>query len=251
MTWLIIGFIVGIVLGLTGAGGGLVSIPLFLYLADAPLKDATIFSLIAVSIGAIISWLPQRDKTHYKSAIGIFLFSFISSYGMSLLKSQISDQVTASLLIILCVGSIFGIWQSKSETLSVKTESGFWIWKLLRIPFMGLLLGAVTTMTGLGGGVILMPMLTSFLKQNLTQAVSTSLMTITFSSLGSLVFQRKLIQMEAPSLQIGTLIIGVLIATLIVRFLSQKIPSEKLIIIRKTLFTSIALWAMVSAMQSL
>ena len=46
----LLGVIIGVVMGLTGAGGALVAIPLFMQFQGMSLKEASVFSLIAVVI---------------------------------------------------------------------------------------------------------------------------------------------------------------------------------------------------------
>ena len=55
MSNILIGVIVGLIMGLTGAGGALISIPLFLSLMNVSLKEATVLSLIAVMLGSLIN----------------------------------------------------------------------------------------------------------------------------------------------------------------------------------------------------
>lgn len=79
MEWIIISLLVGLVLGLSGSGGGLVAIPLFIHLAGSDIKQATVLSLVVVLLGAIINWRTQRQLTKWRISLGIFLFSILGS----------------------------------------------------------------------------------------------------------------------------------------------------------------------------
>ena len=56
LLWTIIGVVSGVVLGLTGAGGGIISVPMFIYLGGASIIEATILSLVTVAFCSVFAW---------------------------------------------------------------------------------------------------------------------------------------------------------------------------------------------------
>ena len=63
--WIAIGFITGSILGLTGAGGAVIAIPLMIYYAHLSVTQASSVSLIVVGIGAALSWAQTKGTTRW------------------------------------------------------------------------------------------------------------------------------------------------------------------------------------------
>lgn len=250
-TWLSISFIVGIVLGLTGSGGGLVSIPLFMNLVHIDLKVATVFSLLTVMIGALFGWLPQRRGTHYIPAAIMFSSSLVASWGASHFKSDFPEMGIRLLIVLLCCFSLYQFWKGRSQTVASQTPNSTPTTNLnpsliVKSLFTGIVLGVLTTLTGLGGGVLLVPLMLSLLKFTLPEAISTSLLTVMFASAGSLWFQREQLLGHVTLEIIGLLILGVVASSLLVRLMLKKIPTNQLTLIKKIVFTSVVIWTIVS-----
>ncbi|EDS3845662.1 TSUP family transporter [Salmonella enterica] len=53
MVWLT-GLIIGVLMGLTGAGGGILAVPALMFILDLPITKASPLALIAVSTAAVI-----------------------------------------------------------------------------------------------------------------------------------------------------------------------------------------------------
>lgn len=247
--WFLISFIVGIVLALTGSGGGLVSIPLFTQFAHFDLKVATTLSLLTVMIGAFFAWLPQRRHTQIVSSILMFTMSFASSGITSEFKSQLSMPWIRALIIALCVFSLIQFWKSKPQSKSTPTHNAphkLSVIFIIKNLLIGFVLGIITTLTGLGGGVLLVPLMLGFLGYNLVEAIPTSLLTIMFASAGSLWFQRKILMTNTNATIVIVLVCGVLASSVFFKFLIQKTSAEKLTLYKKITFTLVVCWTIIS-----
>jgi uncharacterized protein len=246
MDWLFIGFIVGVVLGLTGAGGGLVSVPLFLHLAHFDLKQATVYSLLAVFLGSVMHWILQRSKTQYLISLGIFTFSLLPSFYVAQYKNSIPENIIGIVLIIISLFSLYRFWQGRGNQDQVSTDEKITAGYVLKIILSGLFLGSLTTLTGLGGGVFLVPLLLMFFGLDLCTAIATSLFTIFLASLGSLWFQREAMMSEFTSEGLIALVVGVMLSSFITKYLAEKLSKQKLTIVRKTIFTLVITWTVIS-----
>ena len=252
MEWLLIGFLVGLVMGLTGAGGGLISIPLFIFLLGFGLKQATVLSLFTVCIGALISWYPQRKDTDFRIAVGISVFSALSAKLFVPLKAQISPATIAAMLACVSLFSLHRVW-SKS---TLAKESGGRdrqsnIKLLIQIPLTGILVGLLTTLTGLGGGVILVPLLMVFFRMEMAFAACCSLFVIVITSLSSLIFQWASVSATIDVFSFLILGAGVILAALTIKFFIKKLPKERVDILRKFTFTAVVFVALSGIISSL
>jgi uncharacterized membrane protein YfcA len=94
-----------------------------------------------------------------------------------------------------------------------------------------------TTLTGLGGGVLLMPLLMSFYGKSYQQAMPLSLASIFFISLSSLLFQIKSLSQNITTTEILMLSIGAIIAFFVLEKLVKSLNEVQINLLRKTTFT--------------
>ncbi|MFY7993495.1 MAG: sulfite exporter TauE/SafE family protein [Bacteriovoracaceae bacterium] len=238
MDYAIIGIIIGFVMGLTGSGGALVAIPLFISILSLSLKEASVFSLIAVSLASFINFLDQRKSADLKLAGFIFVGSILGSFAFKPVKERSPEIVLSVLLGLISLYALYSVWRKKKLLGHEKADFNF-----LKTFVLGFLLGGLTTMTGLGGGVLLMPIFLSFFYLSENRAVATSLLTISVSSLFSLLIQYRDIQL-APSLtQLSLLVAGMLVAIFILKLMLNKVKTEKMSLVRKILFSLVVVYA--------
>ena len=241
MDHLIIGLIVGIIMGLTGAGGALIAIPLFLHLTGASLKEATILSLIAVLLGTGINLINKLKNINKKIIFFFVSFGAIASLLSLSLKKLTPDLAIAFMLAALGTYSLWSVWKKKktNNVYELRTSA-------LRLALIGLLIGVITTLTGLGGGVILIPLLINFIGMTYDEALPHSLLTIFIISSISLILQINtrvdLITLKEISLLAG----GVAIALFIQAFILKKLSQSQLEFLRKLVFSFVTIYSITS-----
>ena len=233
MEFLIIGSTVGLIMGLTGAGGAMISIPLFTTLLALPLKEATVLSLVAVLVGTAPNLIKGLKKVHWSAALIISASGVVTNYFSTPLKVLASDLVIAILLGLIGVFSIFNVWKKKSQKNS--SEKGGR--ELPKGMLIGVIVGITTTLTGLGGGVLLMPLLMNLYGKSYEEAMPLSLASIFFISLSSLFFQIKSLPQNISSFEIMMITSGAIIAFFILERLVKLLNETQLNLIRKTTFT--------------
>lgn len=239
MTYIMIGTIVGIVMGLTGAGGALVAIPLFMHFLDVSLKNATILSLIAVILGTSFNLAGRIKRVNLKTVLPLSILGMFSNYISLPLKSVTPDIVIAVLLTILGFYSIWSVWKNGDQKEQTKEISG----KFLKLTLVGIFLGIITTITGLGGGVILVPLLITFFGLSYDEALPTSLATVFTISLTSFGLQSgQVIKVISPG-EITLIALGTLISVFMLNFLKNKINPLKLLQIRRIVFTLVTVYS--------
>jgi uncharacterized protein len=242
MTYLGIGFIVGIIMGLTGAGGAMISIPLFLNLLGTTLKEATVLSLVAVVFGTSVNLMGQFSKIDKKIALSLSASGIIANYGTLFLKSSTPDIVVAGLLTTIAIYSLWTIWASKNSSNTDASHKGV----MLKSIGAGSLLGILTTITGLGGGVILVPLLIKLFGKSYHEALPTSLATILLISLTSFIFQSETALQLISFSQLGYLGVGALLAFFLLKVIIKKINITMLDKIRKIVFSLVTVYSAIS-----
>lgn len=241
MIELICGIIIGIVMGLTGAGGALVAIPLFMQFMGQSLKEASLYSLVAVVLASLLNFLAQKSFTKYKTSLIIIIFSSLGSYLMAPFKAAIPSFWIAIILSLVSLYALYSVWfPIKIKEESERKRNNENIISVL----VGFALGGLTTFTGLGGGVLMLPIFIGIYSYSQQQAVATSLFAVGLSSLSSLLIQIT----RGSHFEIGIgfiyLLAGILSAVLLLKKYTKKIKPSLLIKMRQTVFTIVVAMAL-------
>ena len=234
MSWLIIGMSVGAILALTGAGGAVLAIPLFMTLLDMSIKEATTASLLVVAASAILGSLTQDGKVNLKVVLILFSASTFGAWAAYPLKVLLPAWSLKSLLAALALYSLWVMWRSKNKTQSSQKPL-YW-----HFPG-GLVLGGLTTLTGLGGGVVLLPWLAMTTgKADIVTSLATIAMISSFSFGMQISFGAKL----PAAIDIGITILAIAVSTYAVKYLMQKLSSSRAQVIRLYSFSAVVIFTL-------
>lgn len=247
MTFIIIGFIVGIIMGLTGAGGALISIPLFIHLLQFSLKDATVLSLLTIIISTAINLFNQFSKIDFKIALAISITGIFSNYLLLPLKQNTSDLLIAFMLLIVVLFSLWSIWNKNQKTNLQEKPNNL----LPKAIVTGFIIGFLTAFTGLGGGVVLVPVLLQFFGKSYKNALATSLSIILIISCSSFYFQITKAQDMINPTNVFYLFIGTITSFFVLSNITQKVENNKLDLIRKTAFSLVAIYSVATVIIKL
>jgi len=170
---------IGLSLGLTGAGGSILTLPVLVYLAGIPPRQAVGLSLLIVGTAALTgAW--QRAKAgevHFKAA-GMFV---ISGMAGAILGAKLTHLISPSALMItfavLMVGVGVKMLMPRKSELEPAPEC-----RPARCLLAGAGVGILTGFLGVGGGFLLMPALVKFARLPLRVATGTSLAVIACNS---------------------------------------------------------------------
>jgi uncharacterized membrane protein YfcA len=199
-----LGIFVGVLLGLTGAGGAILSVPLLGFFLHLNVAEAAPIGLLAVSLSAGLgAYLGLRSKImRYKAAMLIasagLLFSPIGIW----LAHQLPNWplvLIFCLVLLLVARNMWG--QAKRELAGIEEESGppcmldqtigklTWTLPCARaLAMSGALAGFFSGLLGVGGGFIIVPALRKFTDLPMKSIVATSLGVLTIVSFGGVLF---------------------------------------------------------------
>lgn len=247
--WALIGLVVGLNLGITGSGGALIAIPLFSYFFSYDFKIVSFYSLIAVISGALLNWYSNRHQTKFKIVFLMTIGSIIGSVVASYVKAYLPTTVLKMMFAFVCLYSLYNYLKNIKGS-STKNHVKFSA-PLVHLS-SGFFLGALTTLTGLGGGVILMPWFIGPLGLPTDEAISTSLFTILCAAIISFSLQLKLgvTQESLDFINIGALVLGAALATFLTKFLLKKLTTETLTKVRQATFFLVIILALGSLLKS-
>ena len=176
------GAFIGAVLGLIGAGGAMISVPILLYLFDFSPLHATTAALAVVFLAAFAGVIPKmRSKdVLVKEAVTIWALGLVTNIGLGILVTKIPDLVILIGFSIVLIGAGYSMLRAP---ITVKAEKKMSIWALI---LLSLLIGCLTGLFGIGGGFLAIPVLILFFHTPQNKAAGTSLLIIAFNCLTAL-----------------------------------------------------------------
>jgi uncharacterized membrane protein YfcA len=184
---------IGLVLGLTGGGGSILTVPILVYLMSISPVTATAYSLFIVgstsTFGAIQNY--RKNLVDIKSGFLFAIPSFIAVYLTRkyivpripdiILEAPILITKNTFLMLFFAVIMIFGalsVLKKKSQDTTVEEKRN-----LILIGIQTFIIGIIIGLVGAGGGFLIIPALILFAKLPMKKAVGTSLFIIAMNSL--------------------------------------------------------------------
>ncbi|NCO63411.1 MAG: sulfite exporter TauE/SafE family protein [Flavobacteriales bacterium] len=187
--------VVGLVLGLVGGGGSILTVPLLVYVLGYNPVIATAYSLFVVGSSSLVGTIQKMRKGFVDFKVGLaFSFpSFLAVYlsrryfvpnlpetffnvGSFTLTKNIGIMMFFAFIMLLASISMIRTKKEEKELLNIKQP--------YYLTFIqGLIIGTITGLIGAGGGFLYVPALVLWAKLPMKKAVGTSLIIVTINSL--------------------------------------------------------------------
>lgn len=184
-------------LGLIGAGGSILTIPILVYLFKVPILLSTTYSLMIVGGSAAFAAIRYRRHIVFKKAL---IFGIPSSLGLFTTRAFLVPRLPRILFgipmekvfigLLLCLMVTSGTLMIKRKTLSLSKRDEKAPPTPLTIVTSGICLGLFMGILGSGGGFLIIPTLIFFFELPMTKAVPTSLFIIALNSLIGFLFDQ-------------------------------------------------------------
>lgn len=183
-----VALLAGIFAGLTGAGGGLILVPLLVYLGYSPL-EAVATSSIAVMISAIAATaMNSRDhKIPWQRVLRLSVPAMLLAPIGALVASK-SPEI--ALLVAFCALNVLNIYllgrRSRLSNTGPQTETDLDTNVAGKVLVVGGSGGLLAGLFGVGGGLVMVPLQVQWLATPIQAAARISLAVIIFSSAGAI-----------------------------------------------------------------
>lgn len=188
--------LIGVVLGLIGGGGSILTVPVLVYLLSINPVTATAYSLFVVGASSLVGALNNLKKklVDFRTATVFSIPAFIAVYAtrkylvpaipehiFTLWEFEVTKDIGIMLFfaVIMIVASVSMIRETSKEDLrETKVKYNYPL-----IIIEGVVVGVLTGIVGAGGGFLIIPALVLLAKLPMKKAVATSLLIIAVKSL--------------------------------------------------------------------
>lgn len=186
--------LIGLSLGLIGAGGSILTVPILVYFFKIDPIIATTYSLFVVGLTSTAGALSHYRKGNINFKIA-FTFGIPSLIAVFIMRKWVmpamphyllnigSFEITKAVLLMLVFAVVMltaSISMIRKEKEALVYYSGLSYYKLVA---QSIIVAIITGFVGVGGGFLIIPSLVLFAGLPMKKAVGTSLMVMTISSL--------------------------------------------------------------------
>ncbi|NEV93719.1 sulfite exporter TauE/SafE family protein [Psychroflexus sp. YR1-1] len=219
--------VIGVVLGLIGGGGSILTVPVLVYLLSEDPVTATAYSLFVVGTASLVGAVRNMQKglVDLKTATVFAIPAFIAVYltrkfaipsipesiftisGFEVTK-DIGIMLFFALIMVLASYSMIKDEKEELEEAEVEVKYNYPL-----IIVEGIVVGFLTGIVGAGGGFLIIPALVLLAKLPMKKAVATSLLIIAVKSLIGFLgdVQNLDIQWEFLGMFTGLSVIGIFV----------------------------------------
>ncbi|OIQ39424.1 MAG: permease [Bacteroidetes bacterium MedPE-SWsnd-G1] len=189
--------LIGIVLGLIGGGGSILTVPILVYLLHIHPVTATAYSLFVVGSSALVGTVKnvKKKKVDFKAAFIFAIPAFIAVYiSRKYIVPAIPEEIvlftyftlskhTAIMLLFAIIMLLSSFAMINGRNGDVENENYATNLNIPLIIIQAILIGFITGIIGAGGGFLIIPALVMLVKIPMKRAVATSLLIVSINSL--------------------------------------------------------------------
>jgi len=177
------GVLTGFVSGYFGVGGGMVLVPMLLYYGF-DMKQAVSISITQMVFSSVYGSFLNIRKTVsvLKDGFILGIGGFVGGLQSGFIVSNVTTQFLEYLFIILIAFAIIRVFIS-----NVQQEQDQESKSKLTLLLIGFIIGMLAMSIGIGGSIMLTPVLLGFMKYNLKIATTLSLFFVMFSSIAGFI----------------------------------------------------------------
>ncbi len=229
--------VIGVVLGLIGGGGSILTVPVLVYLLSINPVTATAYSLFVVGASSLVGAVNTMKKklVDFRTATVFSIPAFIAVYStrkfllpaipehiFTLWDFEVTKDIGIMLFfaVIMVVASISMIKDNGKENLpETKVKYNYPL-----IIIEGIVVGVLTGIVGAGGGFLIIPALVLLAKLPMKKAVATSLLIIAVKSLIGFIGDVENLEINWTFLMIftGLSILGIFVGGYLNKFIDGK-----------------------------
>jgi len=173
----LLAFVIGLSLGLFGAGGSIVTVPIFHYVFGLAPHTAISSALLVVAITAAFALAPHARHVCWRTGGMLATASIAAAYIGARVNAKIPGRALVIAFALVMV--VAGVAMVRRRTMPASGVSP------LRFAVIGIGVGLLTGTVGAGGGFVLVPALVVAGGLGMRDAVGTSLFVVVVNALAA------------------------------------------------------------------
>lgn len=181
------GLAIGLVVGAVGGGGAILALPVLVYVLDEPVGPASTASLIVVAVAAAVGAAALARDGHvcWRQALAFAPAAAVGSLVGTLAGTEVDGSVLLVAFVPVMLVAAAAMWRrADASPAGEGRRCGIPLaWRTL---LGGLGVGLLTGFFGVGGGFLIVPVLTLWLGLGLRSAVATSLVIVAVTGVAGL-----------------------------------------------------------------
>ena len=242
------GLAIGLIVGGVGGGGAILALPVLVYVLGAGVGPASTASLIVVAVAAAVGAgaLAFRGHVCWVLALTFSAPAAATSPLGAIAGTAVSPRVLVLTFIPLMLVAAAGTWR-RAEGADAEETGDCPAPSWSRIILAGCGLGLLTGFFGVGGGFLIVPVLTLWLDMSFRRAVATSLVILTLTgaaALASHLVTGSGINVPVTVALAGSTALGALVGTMV----GRRLPSQHLGHALSVVVTAVALLLLVDTL---
>jgi uncharacterized membrane protein YfcA len=188
---IILALTIGLLLGLLGGGGSILTIPVLVYLLNVAPKTAIATSLLVVGLTSLVAMLghARQGRVCLRTGLVFGVAGMLGAYGGGRLAAFIPGGVLLLLFATIMCATALAMLRNRRPEQAVTEKNASPCpahVPVMAIVFDGLLVGGLTGLVGAGGGFLVVPALNLLGGIRMHAAVGTSLLVIALNSFAGL-----------------------------------------------------------------
>lgn len=174
----LLALLVGVVLGMLGGGGAILTLPMLVYVLDVDAKPAIATSLFVVGATSVMGTLMHARAGAVKWKIGLTFgaAAMVGAFAGGRAAHFVAGKVLLVGFAVLMVATAIAMLRGRQAEGRAHPPA------LGRVLLLGAGVGLLSGLVGAGGGFLIVPALTLFGGLALREAIGTSLFVITLQS---------------------------------------------------------------------
>ncbi|WP_405093903.1 sulfite exporter TauE/SafE family protein [Micromonospora sp. NBC_01392] len=177
--------LIGVSLGLLGGGGSILAVPLLVYVAGLPAKEAIATSLLVVGATSAVGVLPhaRAHRVRWRTGLIFGAAGMTGAYAGGRLAGFVPAGVLLTAFALMMLATAAAMIRGRRPVEGRPTPREL---PTLRVILDGVVVGLVTGLVGAGGGFLVVPALALLGGLPMPVAVGTSLVVIAMKSFAGL-----------------------------------------------------------------
>lgn len=218
----LLALVIGLVLGMLGGGGAILTLPMLVYVLHVEAKSAIATSLFVVGATSVMGTILHARAKNVRWKIGLI-------FGASAMAGAFAGGRTAHLLpgkVLLVAFALLMVATAIAMLRGRKEEGGATEPAIGRVLVLGAAVGILSGLVGAGGGFLIVPALTLFGGLALREAIATSLFVITLQSFAGFAGHAGHVQLDWSLVLIiaAAAVVGAIVGTTV----GKKVPVSTL-----------------------